>query len=210
MKFGYLSLGLLMGCLLFLVAWPTVEAQAHFCDDNYAEQPDRENCWWRYWNDLSTDADRQGQAVAASTTPTPTPAVDGSLCDRFYTSQPDRENCWWRFWNGLPLVPEESISPATATPEPGTTSGDTATASSGRRSRSTSGTVDPTPTPDNSQVILRVPGHDDVLIELDEDGSTDLSEVQDLEPDCDKATLNVHTDENGQVVIEVVECRSDS
>ena len=101
MKFTYWALGLLLGCLLLLTVWPTGEAHAHFCDDNYAVQQDRENCWWRYWNDLTTDADR-GQLTAQSS-----PLSDGTLCDSHFTTQQEREDCWWRYWNDRPLVPIE-------------------------------------------------------------------------------------------------------
>ena len=116
MRFGYLAFGTLLGCLLLLVSWPTAEVQAHFCDDNYADQKDRENCWWRYWNGF-TDTD-QGAQTASRSIPSSESAVDGTLCDRLFVDQQDRENCWWRYWNGLPLIPTIQ---AFETPESGIT-----------------------------------------------------------------------------------------
>ncbi len=198
MQYRYWTLGTLLGCLLLLAIWPTGEVQSHYCDDNFSEQQDRENCWWRYWNGLTTDADQEAQATA---TPSSESATDGTSCDELFTEQQDRENCWWRYWNGLPLVPADNISPATATPEPGTTSG--------RAAKASGNSGDPTPTP-TPKVELRVPGHDPVNVGVSEDGKVDMSALNKLEPDCDEATLIVHVDENGNVVIEVEECRSDS
>ena len=143
MRFGYLAFGTLLGCLLLLVAWPTAEVQAHFCDDNYADQKDRENCWWRYWNGF-TDTDQGAQATASSTISSSESAVDGTLCDRLFVDQQDRENCWWRYWNGWPLIPTNSISQALAIPEPGTTSGNPATATNEGRSPTTNEGRSPT------------------------------------------------------------------
>lgn len=113
MKYTYWALGMLLGCLLLLTVRPAGEAHAHFCDDNYAEQQDRENCWWRYWNDLTTDADRE-PLTAKSTS-----ASDGTFCDSYFTTQQEREDCWWRYWNDRPLVPIElsvEFRPDTRTP----------------------------------------------------------------------------------------------
>ena len=116
MRYAYLALGALLGCVLFLFALPMGKVQAHFCDDNYVEQKDRENCWWRYWNGLPLSL--KGSASPAEPVhpipdaePVPDAAADGTFCDRFYTSQQDRENCWWRYWNGLPLYLEDSACP---------------------------------------------------------------------------------------------------
>ena len=98
MRFGHLAFGTLLGCLLLLAAWPAGETQAHFCDDNFTDQQDREDCWWRYWNDLTTDADR-AQPRAES------PPLGGTVCDSHFTDQQEREDCWWRHWNDRPLIP---------------------------------------------------------------------------------------------------------
>ncbi len=99
------------GCLL-LAVWPQV-GLTHFCDDNYTNQQDRENCWWRYWNGLTTDADR-AQPSATSSLP-----LGGMFCDSYYTDQQEREDCWWRHWNDLPLMTTElqsdSETPRTTT-----------------------------------------------------------------------------------------------
>ena len=206
MKSKYWVFGTLLGCVLLLAIWPTREVQAHFCNDNFSEQQIRENCWWRYWNGLTTDTDRQAPAVASSTTSSAASAVDGTFCDRFFTNQKDRENCWWRYWNGLPLIPASAAtSPSTPKVTRGNPSGTNFAA------------IAPSSDPEDPQVIiapprvtLNVPGHDPVNVELDPDGSTDLSELSELDPDCDEATLNIHVDENGNVTVEVVECRSKS
>ncbi|MXZ23628.1 MAG: hypothetical protein F4Y80_01970 [Caldilineaceae bacterium SB0665_bin_21] len=143
------------------------------------------------------------QAVASSTTPTPTSAVDGTFCDRFFTNQKDRENCWWRYWNGLPLNLSNGANPAGTNPAsvPGTSFAAIAPSTDPE---------DPIVIIAPPRVTLQIPGQDPVNIELDPDGSTDLSELGELDPDCDEATLNIHVDENGEVVVEVVECRSRS
>lgn len=35
----------------------TGSVSAHYCDDYYAEQKNRENCWWRYWNSRPSPQD---------------------------------------------------------------------------------------------------------------------------------------------------------
>lgn len=99
-----LLLGLVMTATVLLFA--TTPASAHPCDDNYKEQKDRENCWWRYWNDQQTDEDRR--LAALTHTPAATSVLQaeagGAYCDVHYTTQKDRENCWWRYHNNLPLV----------------------------------------------------------------------------------------------------------
>ena len=109
MRFRYLASGTLLVCLLLLAVWPTVEVQAHFCDDNYTDQQDRENCWWRYWNGLTTDADR-AQPRAES------PPLGGMVCDSHFTDQQEREDCWWRHWNDRLLVTIELRSDSETLP----------------------------------------------------------------------------------------------
>ena len=45
---------LLMVVVLFalLMFLPSSAVFAHPCDDNYTEQQDKEDCWWRYWNSV--------------------------------------------------------------------------------------------------------------------------------------------------------------
>ena len=93
-----LLLGLVMTAAVLLFV--TTPASAHPCDDNYTEQKDRENCWWRYWNNLSTPEDLMASAAAHP-------------CDDNYTEQKDRENCWWRHWNNL-STPEDLMAPGDA------------------------------------------------------------------------------------------------
>ena len=77
MRIQFIALCLLVLCAGFVfVSRPVL---AHFCDDTYTTLQDRENCWWRYWNGLSTLADRQGSDLLrdtysdASAQPTATP-----------------------------------------------------------------------------------------------------------------------------------------
>ncbi len=123
--------------LAVVVLWslrPTL-AWAHFCEDNYTIQQEREACWWRYWNGLSTPEDMAGtvQSMVDDTpqpTPTPYPTStplaqfrpwDGAVCNTYYTIQRAREDCWWRWHNGLP-APQDlagAVQPrVTATPQP--------------------------------------------------------------------------------------------
>jgi hypothetical protein len=114
--YAVIGFGLIITAALLLFTTSTV--WAHPCDDNYAEQQDRESCWWRYWNDQSTPEDKMmsdgmmgdkmmsdgmmgdkmmSDGMMAS-------MFDGMVCDTHYTAQKDRENCWWRFHNGLPPI----------------------------------------------------------------------------------------------------------
>ncbi len=88
---------------------------AHYCDDNYIGQKDRENCWWRYWNNQPSQQDLQYQAQETSTSQNLGGMAEGQstgdngvttgsahYCDNNYIGQKDRENCWWRYWNNQP------------------------------------------------------------------------------------------------------------
>ncbi len=57
--------------VLFLVFLSSVTL-AHYCDDYYVEQQAREDCWWRYWTNNPTDADRSLSQKAGD------PRVEGS------------------------------------------------------------------------------------------------------------------------------------
>ena len=49
---------LLSVCFLILcLVLPTTSVEAHYCDDYYSDQKDRENCWWRYENDQQSPND---------------------------------------------------------------------------------------------------------------------------------------------------------
>ena len=67
-------------------------AQAHYCDDHYANQAARENCWWRYENDRATAAD--ARLAALSLPETPAAEANGFFCDTHYPLQANKENCW--------------------------------------------------------------------------------------------------------------------
>ncbi len=98
-----LFLGALALCFL-LQAGP---AWAHYCDDHYADQQEREDCWWRYWNNQVSPQDLQVQAQdEPETLPQSSPSAEssGHYCDVNYASQQAREDCWWRFHNGLSLI----------------------------------------------------------------------------------------------------------
>ena len=91
--YAVIGFGLLITAALLLFTTSTV--WAYPCDDNYAEQQDRESCWWRFWNDQSTPEDKMmSDGMMGS-------MFDGMVCDTHYTAQQDRENCWWRYHNGL-------------------------------------------------------------------------------------------------------------
>ena len=89
--------------------------QAHFCDDFYVDQRQRENCWWQYWNGLSTQQSSlsihqnklRAKPQYVPVQPVPKAPVgfpvEGRVCDIYYFEQEDRANCWWRWHNGLPL-----------------------------------------------------------------------------------------------------------
>ena len=91
-----LGLALTAALLLFTgdAAW------AHPCDDNYTEQHEIENCWWRYWNNQSTPEDLTLSA-----------APDGMLCNSLNALQANREACWWNYQNSLPLITEQPLPP---------------------------------------------------------------------------------------------------
>ncbi len=87
-----LLLGLVMTAAVLLLA--TTPASAHPCDEIYKEQKDRENCWWRYWNNQQTDEDRhptpEPTPEPAAPTPTPAPAaVAPADCTRLHTVNPN-------------------------------------------------------------------------------------------------------------------------
>ncbi len=98
---------------------------AHFCDDHYVTEQDRAACWWRYWNDQSTETEQawavywsrywndqspeeDGQETAM-TSPAATSVSasmlalpgSGESCDTLYTTQQDKEDCWWRYHQSL-------------------------------------------------------------------------------------------------------------
>ena len=103
---------LFIGALALILILYAVPAGVHYCDDSYITQQDRENCWWRYWNNQPSLQDLQYQSAESSESGT----VDslssenagqdreggGHYCDDSYTTQQDRENCWWRYWNNQP------------------------------------------------------------------------------------------------------------
>ncbi|MCY4521272.1 MAG: hypothetical protein OXC13_10910 [Caldilineaceae bacterium] len=122
----YAVIGFGLTITVALLLFTTSTVWAHPCDDNYAEQQDRESCWWRFWNDQSTPEDMMmsddkmmddgmmmsddkmmddgmmGDTMMA--TPMMTSMFDGMVCNTHYTEQQDRENCWWRFHNDLPPI----------------------------------------------------------------------------------------------------------
>ena len=120
----YAVIGFGLTITVALLLFTTSTVWAHPCDDNYAEQQDRESCWWRFWNDQSTPEDMMmSDGMMDDTmmaddkmmddgmmddtmmaTPMMTSMFDGMVCNTHYTEQQDRENCWWRFHNDLPPV----------------------------------------------------------------------------------------------------------
>ena len=100
MRTLFLMVAVMFALLLFL---PSSAVLAHPCDDNYMEQQAQEDCWWRYWNDLSNDEDMMSNNDMMSdmdmSTYVPT---DGTRCNTEYTEQQAKEDCWWRYWNSLP------------------------------------------------------------------------------------------------------------
>ena len=126
----YAVIGFGLTITVALLLFTTSTVWAHPCDDNYAEQQNRESCWWRFWNDQSTPEDKMmpddmmgdkmmpddmmGDKMMPDdmmgdkmmSVPPMTSMFDGMVCNTHYTEQQDRENCWWRFHNGLPPIEE--------------------------------------------------------------------------------------------------------
>ena len=99
---------LLMVVVLFalLMFLPSSAVFAHPCDDNYTEQQDKEDCWWRYWSDQATEEDMMMSdmdMMSGMDMSTYVP-MNGMLCNTQYTEQQDKEDCWWRYWNSVPSM----------------------------------------------------------------------------------------------------------
>jgi hypothetical protein len=81
---------------------PSSAVLAHPCDDNYTEQQDKEDCWWRFWNEQSTEQDMMMSDMMSGIDMSTYVPLDGTLCNTQYTEQQDKEDCWWRYWNSVP------------------------------------------------------------------------------------------------------------
>ncbi|MXZ40993.1 MAG: hypothetical protein F4Z18_04235 [Caldilineaceae bacterium SB0666_bin_21] len=112
-------LGLALLALL-AVSLPRGTSLAHYCDDGYyTTQQQREDCWWRYWNNQQNAQDlafqqqtgsasgqsqqqtgsTSGQSESMQGSPSTSTVTSGVYCDAHYSDQKNRENCWWRYWN---------------------------------------------------------------------------------------------------------------
>ncbi len=114
-------------CFTFLCLFlQTNSVEAHYCDDYYSDQKERENCWWRYWNNQPSPQDlsfqqqtssSQGSGQSESAQDTPSHNVGGgggAYCNNYYSDQKERENCWWRYWNNQPSPQDLSFQQQTS------------------------------------------------------------------------------------------------